>query len=121
VSLSARRDITVLNGLSSAPFSSDAAMLTLDGTAWRRLSIGITGGYSQGRALGSQAGDYDQTLLNTQLQYGFSSRVGLTVGYAYNQNHLRDVTDAPSSFPARHGRHSVRIGLTMWLPLYGTF
>ena len=121
VLLSARRDITVLNGLSSEPFESDAATLTIDGTAWRRLTMGVTGGTSRGRARSAQGGDFDQTLLNAQLGYGFSARLGLVVSYSYTQHSFRNVPVAPSSFPTQFGRNSVRVGLTMWLPLYGTF
>lgn len=121
VLLSARRDITVLNGLSSEPFESDAATLTIDGTAWRRLTMGVTGGYSQGRARSAQGGDFDQTLLNAQIGYGFSARLGLVVSYSYTQHSFRNVPVATSSFPTQFGRNSVRVGLTMWLPLYGTF
>lgn len=119
--LSARRDITVLNGLSAEPFESNAAALTIDGTAWRRLTVGVTGGYSQGRARSAQGGDFDQTLLNAELQYGFSARLGLVVAYSYTQHSFRNVPVASPSFPTQFGRNSVRVGLTMWLPLYGTF
>ena len=120
VSLSARRDITVLYGLSAEPFASDATTLTVDGTVGRRVTIGVTGGFSRGQASGPEDGDYDQTMVNAQLDYGFSPRVGLVVAYAYRTHEFRDVV-TPSSFPAEYGRHSVRVGLTMWLPLYGSF
>ena len=121
VSLSARRDITVLYGLSTEPFASDAATLTIDGIAWRRVTMSATGGYSRGQASGPESGDYDQTMVNAQLGYGFNARVGLVAAYAYRTHGFRDVAVTPSSFPAEYGRHSVRIGLTMWLPLYGSY
>jgi hypothetical protein len=121
VALGARRDVIVLGGLSSEPFESDAATLTVTGTAWRRLTVGATGGLTRGRVSGAGPGDYDQTVLNAQMGYGFGSRVGLVVGYAYNTHELRDVTVAASAFPSQFSRHSARVGLTFWLPLYGSF
>jgi hypothetical protein len=121
VSLSARRDITVLYGLSTQPFASDVAMLSVDGVAWRRLFMSASGGYSRGQAPGSAVGDYRQTMVNAQMSYGFGARVGLVAAYAYRTHTFRDLTEAPSSFPPQYGRHSVRVGLTMWLPLYGSY
>ncbi len=122
VLLSARRDITVLNGLSSEPFESNAATLTIDGTAWRRLTMGVTGGYSQGRARSAQGGDFDQTLSERSARLwlrrsaGAGRRLRL---YANTRFAMSPV--ASSSFPTQFGRNSVRVGVTMWLPLYGTF
>jgi hypothetical protein len=121
VSLGARHDVTVLGGLLAEPFESDAATLSVTGTAWGRLSVGATGGLTRGRVSGPGPGDYDQKMVNAQLGYGFGSRVGLVVGYAYNTHEFRDVTVAASSFPTQFGRHSARVGLTFWVPLYGSF
>ena len=67
------------------------------------------------------SGDYNQTMVNAQASYGFGARVGLVAAYAYRTHGFRDLAEAPSSFPAEYGRHSVRVGLTMWLPLYGSY
>ena len=60
-------------------------------------------------------------MVNAQVSYGFGARVGLVAAYAYRTHAFRDLAEAPSSFPAEYGRHSVRVGLTMWLPLYGSY
>jgi hypothetical protein len=121
VSLSGRHDVSMLSGLTAEPFESDAAMLTVTGTAWRRLTFATTGGYSRGRAPGAAPGDYDQKIVNAQLTYGFATRYGLLAGYAYNTHRFEDVALGPTAFPTEFGRHSVRVGLTMWFPLYGSF
>lgn len=121
VSLSVRRDVTVLYGLSAEPFESDAATLGVDGSVKRRLWMGVTGGYTQGRNRLARAGDYEQRMLNAQLRYAFGAHVGVVVLYSYSKHELRNVAVAPSGFPAEFGRNSVRVGLTMWLPLYGSF
>ena len=120
VSLSARRDVSVLNGLSAEPFESDAAIVAVDGSVKRRLLMSVTGGYTQGRSL-ARGGDYEQRMLDAQLRYAFGAHVGVVVLYSYSKHELRNVAIAPSGFPAEFGRNSVRVGLTMWLPLYGSF
>ncbi len=121
VSLSARRDVTVLYGLSPEPFTSDAALVTIDGTPSRRLTFNVTGGYSRGRARVGQAGEYDQSLVEAVVRYGFGTNAGLVVVYGYNDHAFRNVSLAPTSFPSQFTRNSVRIGLTFWLPLLGRF
>ncbi|WP_291984365.1 hypothetical protein [Luteitalea sp.] len=121
MSLTTRRDVTVLFGLSPEPFSSNAVLVSLDGTARRRLTFDITGGYSQGRTLVGARGAFDQTMIDAMLRYGFGTRVGVTVLYSYNNHEFQNVSVVPSSFPTNFGRNSVRVGLTFWLPLYGRF
>lgn len=121
VSLSARRDVTVLNGLSPEPFESDAALLSLDGTAGRRVWVAFSTGLSRGRAQLTDVGGFDLTMANAQVRYGLSAHVGLLLRYTYNEHEFRNVLVTAESFPLRYSRNSIRLGLTMWLPLYGTF
>jgi hypothetical protein len=120
LSFSARRDVTILNGLSAEPFASDSATLSIDGIVARRLLIAASGGYSRGRTLREVDGDFDVTLFNAQLRYGLGTHLGLVVRYSYDDQTLRNV-NVSTSFPSQFSRNSVRVGVTMWLPLYGTF
>lgn len=119
--ISGRRDITVLNGLSPAPFRSDEAMLSLEGTIGRRLALATTGAVSRGRGTVAGAGDFDLAMVNAQMRYALGARLGLVAHYAYNDHEFRNVSVTPTSFPLRFSRNSVRVGVTVWLPLYGTF
>ena len=122
MSITARRDITVLNGLSPEPFESDAAMLSLDGTTASRLWTAISAGLSRGRARSAAGGgDFNLAILNGEVRYGFGAHVGLLVQYTYNSHEFHNGVVTPASFPFRYSRNSIRVGLTMWLPLYGTF
>lgn len=121
VALSARRDVTVLNGLSPEPFESDAAQLSLDGTVGRRLWVALSSGLSRGRGLRSDVGRYDLVMANAQVRYGLGAHVGLLLRYTYNEHEFRNVVVVPGSFPLRYSRNSIRVGLTMWFPLHGTF
>ena len=120
MSFSVRRDVTILNGLSAEPFASDAVLMSIDGTVARRLSLAASAGYSRGLALRAVDGDFDITLVNAQMRYGLGTHVALLVRYSYDDQQLRDVT-VSTSFPSQYGRSSIRVGVTMWLPLYGTF
>lgn len=121
VALGARRDVTVLGSLSSEPFESNSVTLSLDATPSARFSAGATAGYSSGGARRTPTGGFDQALVNARLQYALWASAGLTLGYSYNRYEFRDVAVVASAFPSRFSRQSVRLGLTFWLPLYGTF
>ena len=121
VGVSGRHDVTVLNGLSPEPFRTDEGLLSLDGTVGRRLWLATTGGVSRGRARRAGLGDFDLVMFNAQLLYGLGPRFALLARYAYNDHEFRNVSVAPTSFPLRFTRNSLRVGVTLWLPLYGTF
>ncbi|MEP7117214.1 MAG: hypothetical protein ABI880_06520 [Acidobacteriota bacterium] len=121
VGVSARRDVTVLNGLSPEPFKSGVAMASLDGTLGRRLFLGLNGGVSRGRALHATFGQYNLTTFNAQLRYNLGSYAGLQVRYTYNDHEFRNVSLLPDSIPVRYNRNAVRVGLTFWFPLFGSF
>jgi hypothetical protein len=121
VSISARRDVTVLYGMSSLPFTSGAAVVGVDATVARRLMFTATTGLSRGRNRVGDDGDYRQTVADVAFTYGFGAHAGLHALYSYNDHELRDIQLAVSSFPTRFTRHSVRVGMTLWLPLIGRF
>ena len=121
VSLGARRDVTVLGALSAEPFESNSATLALETTPGRRFSAGGTAGYSKGGARRSTTGGFTQASATARLQYAFGPSFGATVSYAYGHYRFSDIDVALAGAPSRFGRHSVRVGFTYWLPLYGTF
>jgi hypothetical protein len=41
--------------------------------------------------------------------------------YSYYNHRLRDLTNIPVGFPNRFNRNAVNVGVTIWLPLYGSF
>jgi len=121
VSLGARRDVTVLGALSAEPFEANSATLALETTPSRRFSAGGTAGYSRGGARRSTTGGFTQASATARLQYAFGPSFGATLSYAYGHYRFRDVDVALAGAPSQFGRHSVRVGFTYWLPLYGTF
>jgi hypothetical protein len=121
VALGARRDVTVLGALYAEPFEAKSVTLSLETTPTRRFSAGATAAYSDGGASRSSTGGFTQASANARLQYAFGPSFGATVSYAYGHYRFRDVDVALAGAPSQFGRHSVRVGFTYWLPLYGTF
>ncbi len=121
VSTEARRDVTVLEGLSPEPFATNLVSLHLDGVVSRRTNIGISGVYSRGAALVTNAGKFESAAASAQVQYALARCCGVFASYGYNKHRLLEVVSAPSGYPSRYDRHSVRVGFSFWLPLYGAF
>ncbi|MBL8135084.1 MAG: hypothetical protein JNL48_00555 [Acidobacteria bacterium] len=120
LSLDARRDVAVLTGLSAEPFRSTSATLSLSGVLARRFSISTFGGYSRGSSLRPGSSAFDVASVNMQLVYGFTAALGAMLRYTYEENSLAG-GPARSSLPTEFGRNTIRIGVTLWAPLYGRF
>lgn len=121
LSADATRDVSVLEGLTPEPFTTDAGTLRLEAVPSRRLRIGVWGSLSRGQGIDTNASSYDAIAAQAQVQYGFSPRLGGFLSYGYYNHRMRQVPDLAVGFPQQYDRHSVRVGVTMFLPLYGTF
>jgi len=120
LSLDARRDVAVLSGLSAEPFRSTSATLSITGILARRFSISTFGGYSRGASLRPGSTAFDVASVNMQLVYGFTAAIGAMLRYTYEENSLVGAS-ARSSLPSEFGRNTIRIGVTVWAPVYGRF
>ena len=116
----ATRGITVLQGISPAPFTSDLASLSVTGVMARRVTLVVSASFSQGSAFGAGAGDFDAVGGTATIRYGFRYG-GLFAGYTRYEHQLRGVVTAPGSVTPRFDQNSMRAGVTLWLPLYGAF
>jgi hypothetical protein len=115
------RSVTALEGLTPEPFVTNAVATTLTGEVGRRFRVSVSGAYSRGSALVSDAGSYDSTDGVVHLQYAPGRRWALFTSYGYYTYEMRDVEALAAGFPTRYDRRAVRAGMTIWLPLYGTF
>lgn len=120
LSLDGRRDVAILTGLSAEPFRSTSATLSLSGVLARRFSMSTFGGYSRGASLRPGSSAFDVASVNVQLVYGLTSAVGAMLRYTYEENSLA-AGPVQSSLPTEFGRNTIRIGVTLWAPLYGRF
>jgi hypothetical protein len=120
--LDANRSVTVLEGLSPQPFNTDAVSLVARARIGRHLEINATGAYANGKASVGDIGAFETTLTLTELRYVISRRWALTTAYTYYDHIMSDVQQAlQSGFPPRHRRNSIRLGVSIWLPLFGSF
>jgi hypothetical protein len=121
LALNVNRDVTVLEGLSPQAFSTDAATLTLTGTVQRRLILSVASEVSRGGAVIGTTGAFDARSFVAQAQYGMANCCSLITSYTFYQHELTDIIALPAGYPPEFNRHSLRLGFSLWLPLYGTF
>lgn len=121
VSTAFDRSVTVLEGLSPEPFATNVVSLRLDGVVAQRTNVGISGAYSRGAALVTDAGSFEATGATAQVQYAMGRCCGVFTSYNYYTHRTTGVVTVPTGYPPRYDRHSVRVGFSFWLPLYGTF
>jgi hypothetical protein len=115
------REIEVLDGVSPQPFISDMFSMQLGAAPSSRIQASVVGGYSRGSALIGTTGSFEAATGSAQLQVGLSSCCGIYTSYSYYQHRLLELSEIPVGFPSQYGRHSIRVGMTVWLPLYGSF
>jgi hypothetical protein len=118
LSLDAGRDVTLLEGLSPEPFGANSVSVRADGLAGRRTQFLVSVGYSEGAGLVTENGAFETIVGAAQMQFALGRRWALYAGYS----HYRYTLDAlinPASIPTRYQLNAFRIGLNLWLPLYG--
>ena len=114
------RHVSLLDGVSPQPFATSTASVRLDALTSRRINLSLSGGFSRGSGLDG-FGAYESSSATSQLQYGLSQCCGLFTTYSYYRHQLRDLSSLPPGLPPNYDRHAVRVGLSLWLPLYGSF
>jgi hypothetical protein len=119
--LEGNREISVLEGVTSESFETNSGTLRLDAMMSRHVIFGVSGVYSAGKGMETGSGGFETASFRSQMQYGFGACCGVFTSYSFYMHHLRDISRLPPGFPERYNGHSVRLGFTWWLPLYGTF
>lgn len=115
------REISVLGGLTPESFETTSATVRLDAAVTRRVILGVSGLYSAGSGMETSSGAFETSSIRAQIQYGFGQCCGMFTSYSFYNHHLRDISRLPPGFPEEYSGHTIRLGLTWWLPLYGTF
>jgi hypothetical protein len=78
--------------------------------------------FSNGRAGGTNSsGTYENYAGSVQLRYALSRVCATSVYYDYYIYDFQNVPDLPTNFLANFDRHAIRVGITLWLPLYGRY
>jgi hypothetical protein len=116
------RSASVLQGVSLTSFATDAATVSVSGLINSRMEASISANYSNGRSGGADTtGRFETYRGSLQLLYALSRCCATTVNYDYYVYGFQNVADLPSSFPSDFDRQAIRVGFTVWLPLYGMY
>jgi hypothetical protein len=123
VSAAYRRALSVLEGLTSQAFYADNIGLTASSLLTSRIDARLSGGLSTGRtpAESGALSDFRIYTASADVRVAVSRFAAVTLGYGYYYHRYSDPADLPVGFPAEYDRHSVRLGMTFWVPLRGTF
>jgi hypothetical protein len=116
-----RRDVSVLEGLTPQPFNSGATIGHVGGLIHPRMELVVSGGYSNGRGSFAPEGHYVSYVGGSQLRWSLTRRWSAVVGHNYYAYRLHDVMEVPQGLQTRMNRHTLRIGMALAVPLYGTY
>ncbi len=120
VAVDIQRNSTPLEGFDEQQYITDTLALTLGGHLRQRLTMAASGSYSRGRAPAGEAGSFEAIIATVQLDYALGHWGSLVTGYSFYDHSLRGVTGIPVGLPSSFDRNSLRVGITMWVPLYGS-
>jgi opacity protein-like surface antigen len=117
-----RRAVSVLPGLTLQSFATDAASVRANGRFGRRFEAMLSGAFSNGHAgYGDNPARYESYSGNAQLHIALSRCCAATINYDYYYYNLDQVATVPTGIPNQYDRNTVRVGLSLWVPLFGTF
>jgi hypothetical protein len=119
VSADASRDVTVLEGVTRQSFLTDVGTLWVGGNIGQSWVVALNGSFSHGNPHEGEDGSMESTMAVAQLQYVFATCCTLVSTYSRYTHFLRGLVNLAPGFPSRVERHSVRVGMTLSLPLYG--
>ena len=117
-----RRGVDTIEGLTLEAFINDNATFRLSGLATRRLDLAFIGGVASGTsaAEGGLNSRYLTTTVSAQARFAISRMLSTIVSYHYYHYDF-DETVLPVGVAPTYGRNAVRVGISMWLPIYGSF
>jgi hypothetical protein len=118
------RAVVVLAGVSVIPVLNDIGQLTVAGSSGRRFRYSILASASRGDFLSRDPGISNSTDVvgaSGELRYAVANWAALFATYGFYHHRIDAPTAVASGFPTRYERQSIRLGMTLWLPLYGTF
>jgi hypothetical protein len=121
VSFDARRDVSVLEGLSTQSFLTNMMTAWAGGRIGRDWLLTFSGSFSDGTANEGDVGSFTSSNGMAQLQYSVMRCCTIITGYSFYTHRLRDVAAVPLGFPSHFDRNAVSVGFSMWMPFYGSF
>jgi hypothetical protein len=118
-----RRGSTAVPELTTDSFITDAVNASAGGLVGSRLELGFSGGFSTSRTptVTGSSGRFRNLTAGTNARIALTRNVATTVDYTFYDYKFEDVADLPEGFNPDARRNAVRIGVTIWLPLYGRY
>jgi hypothetical protein len=118
-----RRGAQALSGIDSAEaFVTDSASASLGGLVNSRVDLVFSGGFSigsVGEGVESQS-DYTTASGSVQVRVAVTRMLALVTSY-HHYRYRFDDTLLPPGLPSNYQRNALRVGLSLWLPLYGAY
>lgn len=119
-----RRSLSVLSAITADPLVMNTALLQLGGLVWPRLELGLSSGYSTGRDPGGMATSARSGSRNitaqAHLKYAVARSIGAVLSYSYYEHRVGGLQQ-PGGVPPRFERTALNVGVSLSLPLYGTW
>jgi len=116
------RGVSVLQSVSLTSFATDSANVAVNGLVSSRIETSLTATYSNGQAGGANTrGRFENYTGSLQVRYALSRCCATAVNYDYYVYKFRDVADLSTDFLSNFDRQAIRVGFTLWLPLYGRY
>jgi hypothetical protein len=113
------RSASVLSGLAAEPTATTAGSLRLNGGIGQRLQLLLGGGIAEGESLLTQVNGYKSTSASVQMQWALSRSIAVFASGSHFEHELKGVLVVQPGFPTRFQRRSVRVGVTIWVPVFG--
>ena len=116
--------MVLLAGVSAVPVLNNNLEVTVNGTPTSKLRYSVYGSLSRAEFLTpdvNRANSTDVAGGRLELRYALKNWAAIFTTYAYYHHRIEDPQLTASGFPPRYDRHSVRVGMTIWAPLFGTF
>jgi hypothetical protein len=110
--------------VSALPVLNDNVGVTLSGTPTRTLNYVLSVSAARGETIGvdpTAPNDTEVTGASGALRYALANWSAFFVSYGFYHHRIEDPSAVVSGFPSRYDRHSVRVGMTFWVPMYGAF
>jgi hypothetical protein len=118
-----RRGAQALSGVDAAEaFVTDSASASLGGLLTDRLDLVFSGGFSVG-SVGEEVetqSDYRTGSGSVQFRVALSRSLALVTSY-HHYRYRFDNTLLPPGVPSNYQRNALRVGVSIWLPLYGAY
>jgi len=115
-----RRGADTLEGLSTEAFLNDAGTVTLSGLVSRRVDLSFIAGLARGtQAAGEGNSRYLTGTGSAQVRIALTRMLATVVSYHYYRYKFEDTVLLDPTLPPLFERNAVRVGLSLFLPLYG--